>query len=258
MRTPTIPWLNNFKPRLLTEGYGNMLSQKRRFLSYPRHRVGHDFDPNHLMVEAKKGKLSAFDALYQVYLRPVLAYLQAHNRNREIAEDISQTVFMKAFCGLSGWRNEGKDPLAYFFTIAKNTLSDFRKKERRIPFSCTECEQIADTDISAEIMLIHVQSIEILKRAMNNLTKDQREVLIKKYFDELSYSEISRTTGKSPDSVRQHHSRAIKAMRKIFSRRSPSSNKLTIINYVSSKLNSDVLMKSEMTMRQTRKPCRRA
>ena len=233
-----------------------MLSQKRRFLSYYRHRVGHDCDPNHLMVEAKNGKASAFDALYQVYLRAVFAYIQARTWNREIAEDISQTVFMKAFCGLSGWRNVGKDPLAYFFAIARNTLFDFLKKEQRISFSCTECEQIADTHISAEIMLIRFQSCEILKRAMSNLTKDQREVLIKKYFNELSYDEICRTTGKSPDSVRQHHYRAIKAMQKILSRRSPPSNKLTIMNYVSSKGSSDVLMKSKTVMRQTRGPCR--
>ena len=44
--------------------------------------------------------------------------------NCEISEDLAQTTFVKAFAGLDGWHDQGKNPLAYFFTIARNALID--------------------------------------------------------------------------------------------------------------------------------------
>ena len=220
----------------LTTTHGNIMSQKRRFFSYSiqrcRRRRYRDLDPVHLMIEAKDGNGRAYDALYRLYLTAVFRYLFARTWNREIAEDISQTVFVKAYGGLSGWRNLGKDPLAYFYTIARNALADYWHGEQHNAVSSTEFKQIADTQISPEIMLIHSQASEILKRTLGNLTKDQREVLIMRYFDELNYAEISKATGKSNDLVRQHHSRALKALRKIIKGRAAASNKLSIQNCV--------------------------
>jgi RNA polymerase sigma-70 factor (ECF subfamily) len=231
------------------------MSQKRRFFSYSKQRCRLDLDPEHLMIEAKNGSSRAFDVLYRLYLTPVFRYLYARTWNHEIAEDISQTAFVKAYCGLSGWRNLGKDPLAYFYTIARNALADYWHGEQHIAVLSTECDQIADTHISPEVMLIHSQPGEILKRALGNLTKDQREVLIMRYFDELNYAEISKATGKSKDSIRQHHSRALKALRRIIKGRSAASNKLTIQNCVSSERRADVLMNSKTILCRTPPPC---
>jgi RNA polymerase sigma-70 factor (ECF subfamily) len=214
----------------LTVTHANIMSQKRRFFSYSKQRCRLDLDPKHLMIEAKSGNGKAFDALYNLYLTPVFRYLYARTWNRDTAEDISQTTFMKAYAGLSGWRNLGKDPLAYFYTIARNALTDYWHSEQHFAVLSTECDQIADTHISPEIMLTHSQPGEILKRALDNLTKDQCKVLIMRYFDALNYAEISKATGKSKDSIRQHHSRALKALRRIIKGRSAASNKLTIQN----------------------------
>jgi DNA-directed RNA polymerase specialized sigma24 family protein len=90
------------------------------------------------MIEAKNGNDRAFDALYRLYLTRVLRYLYARTWNHEIAEDISQTAFLKAYCGLSGWCNLGKDPLAYFYTIARNALADYWHGEQHIAVLSSE------------------------------------------------------------------------------------------------------------------------
>ena len=231
------------------------MSQKKRFFSYSKQGCWRDLDSKHLMIEAKSGNCIAFTALYNLYLTPVYRYLYARTWNRDTAEDISQTTFMKAYAGLSGWRNLGKNPLAYFFTIARNALADYWYGEQHIAVLGAECKQIADTGISPELMLIQSEPSEILKCALDALTESQREVITMRYFGKLNYAEISEATGKSEESARQHHSRAIKALRGTLKEISATSNTLTIPNCNSSKLRSDVLTRSKTILYQTRKPC---
>lgn len=231
------------------------MSQKKRFFSYSKQGCWRDLDSKHLMIEAKSGNGKAFGALYNLYLTPVFRYLYARTWNRDTAEDISQTTFMKAYAGLSGWRNLDKNPLAYFFTIARNALADYWYGEQHIAVLGAECKQIADTEISPELMLIQSQPSEILKCALDALTESQREVITMRYFGKLNYAEISEATGKSEESLRQHHSRAIKAMRGTLKEISATSNTLTIHNCNSSKLRSDVLTRSKTILYRTRKPC---
>jgi RNA polymerase sigma-70 factor (ECF subfamily) len=167
-------------------------------------------DPKNLIIEAKKGNAEAFGQLYELYFTPVFRYLYARTWNTELSEDIAQTTFIKAYSGIARWRDMDKNPLAYFFTIARNALHDHWQAQHHVTVEDAELERLSGTTETQEADLDHSLSRELLERSMRDLSDDQREVLSMKYFGELEYSEIAEATGKTEDSVRQLHFRALK------------------------------------------------
>ena len=172
-----------------------------------------DQDPKILIIEAKRGDSRAFEALYRLYFTPVFRYLYARTWSRELSEDLAQTTFVKAYTGLSGWRNMDKNPLTFFFTIARNTLLDHWRDGREITVEREELERAVGGTSGHELSMDRTLSGELLKRTLLELSEDQREVMTMRYFGELEYDEIAEATEKNEDAVRQLHSRALKQLR---------------------------------------------
>ena len=89
-------------------------------------------DPWLLMKLAKEGESEAFSQLYELYFVPVFRYIFFRVQQKETAEDLTQTVFLKAYKAAERFPTEGKNPLAYFFAIAKNTTKDYYRKKKDI------------------------------------------------------------------------------------------------------------------------------
>jgi RNA polymerase sigma-70 factor (ECF subfamily) len=172
-----------------------------------------DQDPKNLIIEAKRGDARAFEALYRLYFTPVFRYLYARTWSKEVAEDVAQTTFVKAYAGLSGWRDMGKNPLAYFFTIARNALHDHWRGDKEISVEDETLERSAGVQPSHDTDIDRSLSGELLKRTLAELSDDQREVMTMRYFGELEYHEIADATGKEEPAVRQLHCRALKLLR---------------------------------------------
>ena len=89
-------------------------------------------DPKQLMQLAKNGDTEAFGQLYELYFKPVYRYIYLRTKSKEEAEDLSQVVFIKIFKSIGGFQEQNKQPLAYFFTIARNTVIDHWRKKKDI------------------------------------------------------------------------------------------------------------------------------
>lgn len=172
-----------------------------------------ELDPKSLMIEAKNGNSRAFDELYRRFFTPVFRYLYARTWSRELAEDLAQTAFVKAYAGMTGWRSIGKEPLAYFFTIARNALADHFREKQAITVEATVLEDILPILPSHDASTDRTLSGELLKRTLAELSEDACEVMMMRYFGELEYDEIAIATGKQVEAVRQIHSRALKQLR---------------------------------------------
>jgi len=172
-------------------------------------------DPKDLMERARAGDEEAFSLLYQQYLTPIFRYIYFRILHKEDAEDLLQIVFLKAYQALPRFKNLGKEPLSFFYTIARNAVIDHRRKKHEVLADDTEkfAKHIADTAPSAVDLIAARDESVIVQQALKSLSDDQREALTLKYINDMSNEEISQLMQKEEPAVRQLHSRGLKALR---------------------------------------------
>ncbi len=87
-------------------------------------------NPKSLIESAKKGDRRAFDKLYELYFTPVYRYVYLRVKDKSEVELIAQDVFIKVYKSLSTYEVKTASPLSYFFTVARNTIIDYWRKNR--------------------------------------------------------------------------------------------------------------------------------
>ncbi len=129
--------------------------------------------------------------------------------DKETAED----VVMDAFVGLRlRWRGL-RDPEESFRYLRSSVLNGARSKLRRRRVQrLVDRPQRPGTDPSAEAVALARHDDRTLAAAVRRLPRRQREVIVLRYYLDLSEAEIADTLGISPGSVKSHASRAVHAL----------------------------------------------
>src|SRR4051812_29095954 len=96
-----------------------------------------------IVERAKKGDEDAFGFLYTTYYTPIYRYCRVRLPTKEDAEDLAQEVFIKGYRAFGNFTLRGASVLPFFYTIAKNSLIDFRKR-KRLPEIHDDTIDIAD------------------------------------------------------------------------------------------------------------------
>lgn len=117
------------------------------------------------------------------------------NIDAEEAEDILQEVFIKVYLNLNDFDMDFKFS-SWIYRIAHNqVISHYRKTKARPQGYMIELEENAMNNMASDLDIVMETDKVILKtniqKILNNIDKKYREVLILKFFEEKSYSEIS-------------------------------------------------------------------
>lgn len=123
-------------------------------------------------------------------------------KNLHIAEDLAQETFLKFF-KQNNYINKGK-PLAYLYTIAKNTCIDYMRKPEYVEL--TE-EILAENDFEK------IEVKKVVREAIETLPKDEQELVFLRYVNELKIGDIARITGISRFSVNRKLKKALEGLR---------------------------------------------
>ena len=95
------------------------------------------FDADRPAVEAAKRDPGAFEQLYRKYVAQIYSLALYETRDPHAAEDITEGVFLKAFAALPRFREQGEGEESTFktwlYTIARNVISNERRRDRRHP-----------------------------------------------------------------------------------------------------------------------------
>lgn len=151
-----------------------------------------------------KGDSRAFDVLLYRYKDKLFSYICFIVRNRDLADDIFQETFVKAIVTLQkgGYSGSGKFG-AWLTRIAHNLMIDYfrqTKNENLISNDESELDLFNDSSLSEsniEDEMICSQTLEDIRRLVNQLPENQREVVFMRYYQDLSFKEISDITGVS-------------------------------------------------------------
>lgn len=163
---------------------------------------------------AKAGSKVAFTEVYTRYFSPVFRFLASRTPSREEAEDLAQAVFLKAWNALREDRVTEQVPLAYLYTLARNTLIDHWRKKRPEPLAEDAEGMLPDHRPLASENLMCMQDTEPVMVALRTLPPDQQQVIMHRFFDEMSASEIAAILGKSEVAIRQIQCRGLRALKK--------------------------------------------
>jgi len=177
----------------------------------PKKDSSKDLGP--LVEKAQKGDTQAFGEIYDALVKPVYRYVY-YRVNREIAEDLTEETFLKAWQNLSKYK-QGKHPFsAWVFRIAHNLVVDhYRKHEESAEIDENFADEKAHASPSYEINL-KLNEVR-LKKALKTLPENYQQVIILKYINEEENAVIAKVIGKSEGAVRTLQFRALEKLRRI-------------------------------------------
>lgn len=149
------------------------------------------------------GDNKSFETLLSRHKNRVFSLIMSKVKNRDLTEDIFQDTFIKVINSLKkGKYNEEGKFLPWMMRIAHNLVIDHFRKEAKMrkvrPTAEFDIFDILDDGSkNQQEMMIEAQVHADLKVLIEQLPEDQKEVLKMRYFEELSFKQISELTGAS-------------------------------------------------------------
>lgn len=167
--------------------------------------------------EREKDSLpSEFESWYVEYQTTVYRYVRFRVATREVAEDVTSVVFMKALRAFGRYDPSRASPKTWLLRIARNAVTDHLRSLKRKGSLHVSLDRIPDlvADIpSHEERVIKQERIQRLLNGARTLRKADREVLSLRYGAGLDNSEIADHLGISNNAVAVRLHRALKRLK---------------------------------------------
>jgi RNA polymerase sigma-70 factor, ECF subfamily len=184
----------------------------------PDHDVAQpDVDVPALVARAQAGDAEAFGQIYDRYFDTVFRYVYFRVRNRQLAEDITGDVWLRALRNIGRFTWQGKDFGAWPVTIARNAIADYYKSGRyrlEVPNGGDLTDDRADHGPEGDPEGAVVERFRhdalpgLVWAAVADLTDEQRTCIVLRYQDGLSVADTAHAMGKTEGAVKALTQRA--------------------------------------------------
>ena len=148
-------------------------------------------DEEQFVLRAAAGDERAYGKLVQAYQSRVFNFVRSMVRNDEVAEDITQESFVKAFFSLKRLQNPGSFK-SWLFRIANNNTLDWLRRKK---FQLVDVdEQIHESYVDVrnpESGAVEEERLQHVRQALNKLKPDQKAILVMCDLQGLSYADIA-------------------------------------------------------------------
>ena len=162
-------------------------------------------------LSARAGDRQAFAGLVHRHQDRVFGFLLRMIGTRDEAMDLTQDSFLKAWNALPDWRPEARFT-TWLIQIARNAALDLLRRRQRIKFVSFDAN--IDSDMvdghapSPEKQFSDRQRISLLQRAVATLPADQREILLLRELEDMSYADLALILGINEGTVKSRLARA--------------------------------------------------
>ena len=167
-----------------------------------------------------KGDTNAFETLVLEYEKNVYNIALRMTGNSEDASDMTQEAFIKAFNSLQSFRGDSKFSV-WLYRIVSNVCLDFLRSRNRRPTVSLSVEDddgedtqldVADEIQSPELLLDRKLTRESVRRGLDSLPPDYRQILLLREIQGFSYKEISKALHLEVGTVKSRIFRARKRL----------------------------------------------
>lgn len=171
-------------------------------------------DELQLVRRAVGGEAPAFGLLYDHYQPKIYRFVFVQVGRREEAEDLTHQVFLKAWTGISGYRDFGYPFGSWLYRIARNQVIDhYRTKKQNLPIESLDQTDEEPRIPSVEHSVADKIQMDKVSQAIRSLKPAYRDVILMRYVEELSVRETALAIGKSEGAVKLIQHRALKQLR---------------------------------------------
>jgi RNA polymerase sigma-70 factor, ECF subfamily len=166
-----------------------------------------------LIKKAQDGDQYAYGQIYQLYYKKIFRYCKINIYSVELAQDLTQETFIKGWKSISSFTpKNGGTIQAYLFRIARNLMIDHSRKKKESSIEYID-EVPSRYDIEEEIE--RKQDQDTIKKALLHLDEVDRQIIILRYFEELSFEEVSKVTKVNEGALRVRTHRILKKLKDI-------------------------------------------
>ena len=169
-----------------------------------------------VISSAVQGDRSAYGALYERHVGRVFRHVLYLTGDPALAQDITAQTFLKALEAIHRYEDRGVPFLAWLFRIAYNLTINYKKGSKtnghtHLPEGVELRGNLASPEESCEAKA----NGERVWQGVRRLRGDQRQVIVMRFIDGLSYPDIAQVLGKSVGAVRVSQYRALCALRRL-------------------------------------------
>ena len=157
-----------------------------------------------------------FSSIYDQYIDKIYRFVYLKVNSQEIAEDITSKVFLKGWEAFQKQNADIKNPGAFLYQIARNSVVDhYREKGRSKTVSIDAMPQMIDPGTSAQDRAILNADVNVVKTAIQKLKKDHQDIIIWHYLEDMPIADIAELLGKPAGTVRVILHRGLKDLKDI-------------------------------------------
>lgn len=171
-------------------------------------------DDKELVIRAQNGEKDAFGLLYQKYFQKIFRYCSFNTNSEELAKDICQESFVKAYKKLKDFRTEGQWSIqAFLFAIARNLIIDHSRKKKEV--SVEGHEEMASTENLYD-NFEKKENAQKVRAILQRLDEVERHIIMLRYFEEMSTADVAKIIGINEGALRVRASRAMQKMKALY------------------------------------------
>ncbi|MDO9557274.1 MAG: sigma-70 family RNA polymerase sigma factor [Coriobacteriia bacterium] len=170
-----------------------------------------------LVAKAIAGDARAFGRLYDEFADRVYAFVRGRVVSTQDAEDLTATVFLKAWEAINGYDDRGIPFGAWLFRIARNAVIDSYRRTARVPeiASAEDAFEVMDVSAIVDERVFARLEVEEVCEAMDSLTEEQRSVLMLRFVWGFDVKESAQGLGKSEGAVKALQHRAVRSLTRL-------------------------------------------
>ncbi len=163
----------------------------------------------------QSGNPEEFAKLYDAFLDRIYKFVFYRVGHKEVAEDVTSTVFFKALQGIRKFNPDKGEFTTWLYTIARNSVTDHFRSGSTGELPLEEvAEQVAE-DSPFENAIRSIDA-EKARQFVKELSPHHRDLIVMRLWDGLSHKEMAEILGQSEGSVRTGFSRAVATLKKVY------------------------------------------
>jgi len=167
-----------------------------------------------ILERAVQGDSEAFGLLYEQYVSRIYNYIYYRTGNMEDAEDLTERVFMRALHHIGRYNNRGLPFSAWLYRIAHNLVANWhRDNSRRKEIPLDEALLTPHPTSFPEHALLQLEEHEHLIHVIRGLPANRQQLLILKFVDHLSNTEVGSIMGRSEGAIKSLYHRTLLVIR---------------------------------------------
>lgn len=170
-----------------------------------------------LIARARRGDEDAFRLIFERYTRPIISFIFYMVNEADLAEELAQETFVRAYKNLNALRDEAKLS-TWLFGIAKNiareSIRHRQREQSNVELDNRAVLELSTHESSPAGQLLDKELSQVVRDALLKLDEDKRLVFTLKIYQQRSYDEIAEITGFSIPKIRNDLNRARIEMRR--------------------------------------------